>query len=264
MKRTRATKAQQVTLGQLLPALVLLGAVTLLQWHGWKFWSTYVGPSGWAWSLLLELAALWLWVDHRRTRHLLAFVTSLLLLAGPMYSIAEPLLDAARAGRHAQATRAVEIEALQDQVQSAEHALAIALRNSEKRAGWAATIQQSQATLERARDALQARLARHESPAWQSAAVIVMQASALLIFQVGSVLAVRALAESRAGCGRQRGRVRSRRKPGDAAPQSRSGPLQALQEHRVATGTTIPRSVTYGRERAHRLASQQRDLFEAC
>ncbi|MGH8591423.1 MAG: hypothetical protein ACREXX_19530 [Gammaproteobacteria bacterium] len=48
----------QRTLEWLAPAVVLAGAVGLLQAHGIAFWSGKLGPYGIAWSVLLEAIAL--------------------------------------------------------------------------------------------------------------------------------------------------------------------------------------------------------------
>ncbi|MEG6552055.1 hypothetical protein V6C53_17630, partial [Desulfocurvibacter africanus] len=45
----------------IIPGLVLIGCETLLQWHGWKFWSEYFDQAaGPALSMVLAvLAAAW-------------------------------------------------------------------------------------------------------------------------------------------------------------------------------------------------------------
>jgi hypothetical protein len=74
-------------------ALLLIGGIGLLQYHAILFWTAAVDPlTGWAWSLLLECAALWCWSHHRAAiRWGLGAVATVLVLAGPLYQVAKPL-----------------------------------------------------------------------------------------------------------------------------------------------------------------------------
>ncbi|MFP4182228.1 MAG: hypothetical protein ACLFTX_06495 [Thiohalospira sp.] len=45
-----------------LAAVILIGCTAVIQYHAIQFWTAQVDPvTGWAWSLLLEAVALWLW-----------------------------------------------------------------------------------------------------------------------------------------------------------------------------------------------------------
>ena len=78
----------------LLPLLILPLAITLLQWHSVPFWQAQAGFwPGLGWSALLELISLWLWFrPGRRWMRPMAWATTLLLLAGPLYQVSDPLV----------------------------------------------------------------------------------------------------------------------------------------------------------------------------
>lgn len=180
------------------PALLLIGGIGLLQWHSIAFWSAHVDrATGWAWSLLLEGVALWLWSDARTMRRLLAVVATVLLLAGPLYQVSSPLfLEAVSIERSATANTARR-DALEAEIASLESSLTAFLANSQKRVGWAERIDRTQAALDAARRELAELIATTAaSPQrleWQRQAVIVMQAAALVLIQVANVLAVTTL-----------------------------------------------------------------------
>lgn len=183
-----------------LPALaVLLGAITLLQVHAIQFWMEFVGPMGWAWAVLLEGVAVWLWSQRQALRRVLALVTSLLALAGPLYAVCEPLVAEWQSAGSRDAGRELRIEQLQREASRLEETIATFRANSEARAGWLEPIQVAQARLQEVDHELAGLVAQPSAQAlsWRQQALVVMQALALVIFQLAVVLAVTSLARQR-------------------------------------------------------------------
>ena len=147
--------------------------------------------TGWAWSLLLEAAALWCWSHPRfAVRWGMGAVATVLVLAGPLYQVSAPLV-----AEHMQVdTTAQERTVLQTEIAGLESALATYLANSERRVGWAGRIDDTQAKLDAARAELR-RLATAapQRMEWQRQAIIAMQAIALVLFQLLNVVMIRTL-----------------------------------------------------------------------
>lgn len=186
------------TLGWLGPAVVLAGAIGLLQAHGIAFWSGKLGFYGIAWSLLLEAIALWLWSRTALGNRLLAVLASVLLLLGPLYQVGTPILEGLASVEHSDRARAKEIPMVEAEIRGIERQLVTFMTNSEKRSGWLPVIEATQAQLAKARGKLGAlyrdpprSTARIEA---QEILVIVMECTGLVLFQISAVLAITVLA----------------------------------------------------------------------
>jgi hypothetical protein len=189
----------------LLPLLILPLAVTLLQWHSIPFWQAQVGFwPGLGWSVLLELISLWLWFrPGRRWWRPLAWATTALLLAGPLYQVSDPLVREVVALRQANGAFSTQIGAVQAEVAEAERSLDRYQRLSlDGRFGWQGHIDQAQATLAARRadlETLRAARAEVESAArlnWRRVGKVGGQLLSLVIFQAAILLAIRALADA--------------------------------------------------------------------
>jgi hypothetical protein len=186
------------TLGWLGPAVVLAGAIGLLQAHGIAFWSSKLGPYGIAWSVLLEAIALWLWSRPARGCRILGVLASVLLLLGPLYQVGTPILEGLASAEHSDRARAKAIPMVEAEIRGVERQLATFTENSQKRSGWLPVIEATQAQLAKARERL-AELYR-ETPRStarieaQEMLVIAMECTGLVLFQISAVLAITALA----------------------------------------------------------------------
>lgn len=129
------------------PLLVLAGAIALLQVHAIQFWTEFVGPMGWAWAVLLEVVALWLWYQRQLARRMLAMVASVLTLTGPIYMVCEPLVEEWLSASHVDAGRELQLERLALEASRLEESIDTFWANSEARAGWLEPIQVAQARL---------------------------------------------------------------------------------------------------------------------
>lgn len=65
--------------------------IVLLQWHGISFWYVAVGASGVLFSITVEAAALYLWVN--RIAWLVAVLCSFVVIIGPLYDVAYPVIQ---------------------------------------------------------------------------------------------------------------------------------------------------------------------------
>lgn len=175
--------------------LLLAGAIALLQAHAIIFWMEHVGSLGWAWSVLLEAVALWLWYGPNRARLVLAFVASCLLLLGPVSHVSAPLIEDLVAAPHRDEARLARIDALSDQRGRLVESLETFRTNSLARSGWLPAIERTQSLLQDVDSELAELLAQppQKPLAWRDQAVIVMQVLVLLLFQVSAVLAIRTL-----------------------------------------------------------------------
>lgn len=189
-----------------LAAVILIGCTAVIQYHAIQFWVSQVDPvTGWAWSILLEAVALWLWWRRGAIRAL-ALLASLLVMAGPVYHVSAPLVEELHQGAHADETREARLATLDQRIQAQESALERFLANSENRAGWLPAIQDAREDLADARQAKAELMSEAENAgmAWREQAIIAMQALALVLFQVVGVLAVTRLSQLRGGDARPR------------------------------------------------------------
>ena len=182
-----------------LPLLVLAGAIALLQVHAIQFWTEFIGPMGWAWAVLLEVVALWLWYQRQLARRMLAMVASVLTLTGPVYMVCEPLIEEWQSSSHVDAGRELRIERLTLEASRLEESIETFRANSEARAGWLEPIQDAQARLAEVDSQLATLVAAPPAVTsnWRQQAVVGMQTVALLIFQLAAVLAITTLSNQR-------------------------------------------------------------------
>ncbi len=172
--------------------IVVLGTV-IIQWHGIGFWTEHAGTSGIAWSIVLEAAALWLWWHPRLPARLVGAAGTLILLAGPVYHITQPVLGQ---WQHERATAAELADAIA-QERLLRDELARFLDNSGKRSGWLPAIEDTHARLDRTRARIRALRSRtHGAAAWQPVAVAGLTLGALLVIVIAQISAVRALADT--------------------------------------------------------------------
>jgi hypothetical protein len=192
------------------PLLILPLAVLLLQFHSIAFWSWAITGTpvawgwpllaapwnGWGWSLLFELVNLWAWP---RRWHLLAGVTTVLLVAGPLYQVSDPLVRDLSGAQAAELHDTPRIRALREEIAALEATLAA------YRADWRLRprVPEAQADLSARHEELAALLGEQEAAAraarldWRRWAVIAGQLLGILIAQAGAVMSVLALSVGR-------------------------------------------------------------------
>ncbi len=178
-----------------LPAAILLvGAIVLMQIHAIEFWQRHAGQSGILWSLLLEGAALWLWAQHRWGTSFLAAIATALVLAGPLYQISTPALQQWQQSQQQPELLAKREAALLAERQRLTASLKTYNQNSQSRVGWAGRIDQTNADLTQINHALNelyAEQAQAMPMGWQALVLVAMQLLSLVIFQTLIVLCIR-------------------------------------------------------------------------
>ncbi|EGJ49027.1 hypothetical protein [Desulfocurvibacter africanus] len=186
-------KLAQIITALALPIPVLACCEVLLQWHGWTFWATYFDPiAGPGLSLTLAaLAASW-WAVAAWSRSWLprlayfglGLVASLVLLAGPLYQVSAPIVQAHEAAK----ARPAELASLDAAIEARRTELDKYLNITVSgRYGWHGRIDDARTALA----GLEARrVALVESaPAtvsWQRQAAAGLQAVALILLQIGA------------------------------------------------------------------------------
>jgi len=178
-----------------LPIVLIAGGTGIIQWHSIAFWSSNVDASiGWAWSLMIEAAGLWLWYRPGIGSRMLGLLASLLLLAGPLYQISTPALDEVAKTQASTITHEQQMSMLRTQIAQDAQLMLTYAHNSKKRTGWLPSIQEVQQRLDAARKQL-ATLQAHKPETVENKGMrvfwlVLLQALGLVLIQVSNVLAI--------------------------------------------------------------------------
>jgi|SRR5690554_811652 len=183
-------------IGLLITTIILLGSVTLLQWHGIKFWQEKVGSHGWAWSLLLEFIALWLWYQRTSGFMLLALVASILTLSGPVYQVAKPTFVQSYSVANQHESNKAKLASLESEKARLIEQLSTYQENSTKRTGWLEPITAANnRIMEIDNEIIEVKLSNREKASWFFDWVILMEVASLLLFQVVAVLSITSISK---------------------------------------------------------------------
>jgi len=178
-----------------LPVILIAGSTGIIQWHSIAFWSDNVDPAiGWAWSVMIEAAGLWLWYRPGIGSRTLGLLASLLLLAGPLYQIATPALDAVARAQASTTAHEQQVRMLRTQIAQDAQLMLTYAHNSKKRTGWLPAIQEVQKRMDAARKQL-ATLQAHKPETVANKGMhvfllVLLQALGLVLIQVSNVLAI--------------------------------------------------------------------------
>jgi len=178
-----------------LPIILICGGTGIIQWHSIAFWSDNVDASiGWAWSLMIESAGLWLWYRPSIGSRTLGLLASLLLLSGPLYQIATPALDSHAQAQALEASRMQSVQSVHAQLAQDAQLMHTYAQNSQKRTGWLPAIQDVQKRMDDARKKLATLTSsKAETVAEQGFtvyALVILQALGLILIQISNVLAI--------------------------------------------------------------------------
>lgn len=189
-----------MTKDKFLASVILLFGTTLLQIHSIKFWTSIVGnETGILWSLLLEIVALWLWTLTSLKHRILGGLTTVVLLAGPLYDVGYPILKQHTAQTLTFQAAAAEIEQKQELLDLKKESLRIFLENSRDRTGWHTKIAQVESDIEILVvdiNGLKKRLSQKLNNGdldFQKYLVIMLQIISVVIFQFVNVVAINRL-----------------------------------------------------------------------
>lgn len=162
---------------------LLAGIIVLLQWHGISFWMDAAGPSGVLFSVLMEAVALFLW--FHRIAWVLAGACSLVVILGPLYDVAGPVVGV---------MQSIEVDAkiaasYEAEIQIDTNAAGIdSAKNLTRLRASELARADAKKTLQDYRSGLRAATV---SPGWLLMAQIIIQAAGLILLQWAQIIIIR-------------------------------------------------------------------------
>ena len=166
--------------------VMVITSFCLMQWHSIQFWVSAAGPSGWAWSIGLEIAMLCLWYDQKH--RFLKYIAALILIAGPWYQMTSPAIQ------NIQNINAIttEIEIETQRLDQLSKSLDTYQDNSRDRLGWRDEIRETESSINKLSpriNKLHFQISKQNS-AWREWMVTGVQSAALLIILIAQLSAV--------------------------------------------------------------------------
>jgi hypoxanthine-guanine phosphoribosyltransferase len=166
--------------------LMIIISTGLMQVHSITFWEGQVDQIGWAWSIALEAAMLWLWYEKKLLP--LRLLAAAILIAGPWYQMTAPAMEKL----HSYSSLKIQEVDYQEEVLQLFSSHKRYDDNSKKKYGWAKRIDNTQIKLDTARHNLREvrkKISSLPIP-WRLYLVTVMQAAVLFVVMVTQLLAV--------------------------------------------------------------------------
>jgi len=182
-----------MTLSNKLSTTMLILSTSIIQWHSIQFWLDVASNIGFLWSIAIEAAAIWLWW-HRKTA--LAFLASLLLIVGPLYSLSAPIYLEANNQSHQRFSHQHKIRITRDSINNLKLSLSNYEKNSLSRVGWATRIDETRKALQLEVEELKRLINQTEKlkqapMPWLIIAIELLGLAVLLITQVLTIHALR-------------------------------------------------------------------------
>lgn len=170
-------KQIQMFIGKLPALLLLVGAIVLMQKHAWDFWKEFDSEFYWLWAVMLEGAALWLWSQRHTGMSAIAFLATLLVLAGPLYQVSKPAVAMWQKSQIPEGTLEDKKARLITDLVDLKASLKTYEKNSETRGGWLPTIQQTKNDIKEKEAKLEEVEKQLDIPvlSWQALAVIAIK-----------------------------------------------------------------------------------------
>jgi len=172
----------------ILPMILIFS--TLMQIHSIAFWSDVAGVwTGWAWSIALEAAVLWLWYERRLL--IIRWLAAIILIAGPWYQLTAPTIEIL----HHHNSLRIQAADLQDSIDQLSMSVKSYDDNSEDRTGWGGRIDRTQFSLSEERSSLRAvnKEIAALPPAWRSLLTAVVPALVLCIIMMTQITVIKGL-----------------------------------------------------------------------
>jgi hypothetical protein len=174
--------------------ITLAGCAGTVQWHSALWWLGQVGPSGVAWSVVLEVVALWFWYHPAAGMRTIGAVASAVVLAGPLHHVAAPLWQETAAASAERAAVTGKLDSVRQQIEAQRDTLAGYRRRSAERTGWRDVQERASQRLaelrERERRLLAQRAGLADAGTVALSLVTLLQAVALLLMQAGTITSV--------------------------------------------------------------------------
>ena len=175
--------------------IMLVLSTSIIQWHSIQFWIEVAESIGFLWSIAIEASAIWLWW-HRKA--VLAFFASLLLMAGPLYSLSIPVYESTRSEIALASSHQQQIDLARKSIESLKQSLASYQENSLSRMGWATRIDATRKELQIEVNGLKQLINKmghlKQSPMpWLVIAIELFGLAVLLITQILTIHALRGI-----------------------------------------------------------------------
>lgn len=181
-----------MTLSNKLSTAMLILSTSIIQWHSIQFWVDVASNIGFLWSIAIEAAAIWLWW-HRKAA--LAFLASLLLIAGPLYSLSAPAYLETQSQILQAMNHQQKIRISQDSINDLKLSLSNYEKNSLSRVGWATRIDETRKALQAEVEELKRLVNKteHLKQAPMPWFIIVIELLGLAVLLITQVLTIHAL-----------------------------------------------------------------------
>ncbi len=169
--------------------LMLILSISLIQWHSIQFWMHATDDIGWLWSITIEAAGIWLWWQRYT---LLACLASFILITGPLFGLAFPMIDTASLLKAKNQQYSSRLAAIKKDIQQLEGSLISYQLTSQTRIGWAARIDKTQGKLNVANQRFKLLLQDTPTPLNNSKIVMIItiEVATLLLLILTQVLAI--------------------------------------------------------------------------
>ena len=181
-----------MTLSNKLSTAMLILSTSIIQWHSIQFWVDVASNIGFLWSIAIEAAAIWLWW-HRKAA--LAFLASLLLIVGPLYSLSAPAYLETQSQTLQAMNHQQKIRLSQDSINDLKLSLSNYEKNSLSRVGWATRIDETRKALQVEVEELKRLIDKteHLKQAPMPWFIIVIELLGLAVLLITQVLTIHAL-----------------------------------------------------------------------
>lgn len=171
---------------------MLILSTSIIQWHSIQFWIEVAEGIGFLWSIAIEASAIWLWW-HRKA--VLAFLASLLLMAGPLYSLSIPVYESKKSEAIIALSHQQQINLSRESIESLKQSLVSYQENSLSRVGWATRIDATRKELQIEVDGLKQLINKtgHLKQSPMPWLVIVIELFGLAVLLITQILTIHAL-----------------------------------------------------------------------
>lgn len=132
----------------ILPVLILIMGIFIIQYHSIMFWTVFVNRHiGFLWSIILELAAIWLWIEKTIIRKIFGLLTSIIILTGPIFHLIQPIIKEYKEENINIIHINEQIKIIEQEQIILQNALTTYLKIAENRQGWNKRIDETQSKI---------------------------------------------------------------------------------------------------------------------
>jgi len=134
---------------------LLIGVTVSIQFHAIEFWSELIGPEGVAWSITIELVAIFAWFctgrgsENKVLIQTVAIGATIIALSGPAVKNLVPIVESISKVNNLLSTYDNRLLEKVKMIEDNRSNLSMARDNSKSRMGWKDTIDRSEANINR-------------------------------------------------------------------------------------------------------------------